>query len=327
MNLRRTPLIYSNFNSIHFFKFYLTLLLFAFSISCSNLINKTIQSKREIPELCFGIRDKRVKLEVTPYTITPVNLKKLRSHFSDNAISVANDIGVTEYLLEFLSLGGKNKATNRKLFIMKEVQERISLSQMELSSMIAIADCERDRSMQLASHLDILTNKEMNRLAVRSLLSTVTGTSLAAILELTGNTNQLYLAADVAFALLAGYFAYQSVNIETKGYLGHSHNLLRELKDKPSKPELFYSTVWNFLNNENYPNEPSERNEILHLWSKYEVTAEDEKLFYSDGGKYSSPQLYKLVLKYDTLKTRMAYMQIELRQLQEELENKEHEFL
>ncbi|MBK8396582.1 MAG: hypothetical protein IPL26_15285 [Leptospiraceae bacterium] len=230
-------------------------------------------------------------------------------------------------MLEFLSLGGKNKATNRKLFIMKEIQERITLSQMELSSMIAIADCERDRSMQLASNLDILTNKETSRLAVRSLLSTVTGTSLAAILELAGSTNQLYLAADVAFALLAGFFAYQSFNLETKGYLGHKHNLLRELKNKPNKPELFYSTVWNFLNNENYPNEASEREEILRLWSKYEVTSVDEKLFFSDGGNYTSHQLYKLVLKYDTLKTRMAYMQLELRQLLEELENKEHEVL
>ena len=304
-----------------------TFIVIVLLFSCSNFIHKTIQSKREIPELCFGIREKHVKLDVKPYIIVEKDLKKLRENFSDNAISVANDIGVTEYLLEFLALGGKNKNTSRKLFVMKEVQERISLSQMELSSMIAIADCERDRSMQLASHLDILTNKEMNRLAVRSLLSTVTGTSLAAILELTGNTNQLYLAADVVFALIAGFYAYQSVNLETKGHLGHKHNLLRELKDNPRKPELFYSTVWNFLNNENYPDEPTEREEILRLWSKYEVTEEDEKLFYSDGGDYTSQQLYKLVLKYDTLKTRMAYMQLELRQLLEELENKEHEVL
>ena len=124
-------------------------------------------------------------------------MELLRKNFSDNAISIANDIGVTEFLLEFISLGGKNKFTNKKLFIMKETQERISLSQMELSSMLAVVDCERDRTMQLASNLDMLTNNETNTLAVRSLLSTVLGTSLAALLELTGNTNQFYLAADV----------------------------------------------------------------------------------------------------------------------------------
>ncbi len=298
-----------------------------FLFSCSNFFKKTIVSKREIPEICFGIRDKSIKLDVKLYHISKTDLELLRKNFSDNAISIANDIGVTEFLLEFISLGGKNKFTNKKLFIMKETQERISLSQMELSSMLAIVDCERDRTMQLASNLDMLTNNETNTLAVRSLLSTVLGTSLAALLELTGNTNQFYLAADVTFALIAGYYAYQAVNLKTIGYLEHKHNLLRELKIKPNKPELFYSTVWNFLNNENYPNEPSEREEILRLWSKYEITTEDEKLFFSDGGEYTSHQLYKLVLKYDTLKTRMAYMQLELRQLQEELENKEHEVL
>ena len=108
-----------------------------FLFSCSNFFKKTIVSKREIPEICFGIRDKSIKLDVKLYHISKTDLELLRKNFSDNAISIANDIGVTEFLLEFISLGGKNKFTNKKLFIMKETQERISLSQMELSSMLA----------------------------------------------------------------------------------------------------------------------------------------------------------------------------------------------
>ncbi|HMV80742.1 MAG TPA: hypothetical protein PKN56_21530 [Leptospiraceae bacterium] len=297
------------------------------TLSCSSFMQKKNRSEKTFPEICFGIREKNTKLSIRPEKIPSDDLETLRKHFSNNAISIANDIGVTAQLLEYLSLGGKNKSHNRKLFIMKEVQERVTLSQMELSSMTAIADCERGRAMQLASHLDTLTNDETNTLAVRSILSTVVGTVLSAAIELTGGTAQLYKAADLFFAFLAGHFAYQSLNLDIKGYLGHKNNILRELKDKPEKPELFYASVWNFLNNENYPNEISERGEILRLWEQNKGTEEDEKLIFSEGGDYTSGQLYKLVSKYDSLKIRMAYMQLELRQLLEELEKKEKEIL
>lgn len=297
------------------------------SLSCSNFMQKTSRSEKVFPEICFGIREKNTKLSISPHRISNEDLETLRKHFSNNAISIANDIGLIPNLLEYVSLGGKNKSQNRKLFIMKEVQERVTLAQMELSSMMALADCERGRGMQLASHLDTLTNDETNRLAVRSILSTVVGTVLSAAIELTGGTAQLYKAADLFFAFLAGHFAYQSLNLDIKGYLGHKNNILRELKDKPQKPELFYASVWNFLNNENYPNEISERGEILRLWEQNKGTEEDEKLIFSDGGDYTSVQLYKLIAKYDSLKIRMAYMQLELRQLLEELEKKEREIL
>ncbi len=296
-------------------------------LSCSSFTQKKSKTDKVIPEICFGIREKNTKLNISPHRISDDDLETLRKHFSNNAISIANDIGLIPSLLEYLSLGGKNKSQNRKLFIMKEVQERVTLAQMELSSMTALADCERGRGMQLASHLDTLTNDETNRLAVRSILSTVTGTVLSAVIELTGGTPQLYKAADVIFALLAGHYAYQSLSLDIKGYLAHKNNILRELKDNPQKPELFYASVWNFLNNENYPNEISERREILRLWEQNKGTEEDENLFFSDGGEYTSVQLYKLVSKYDSLKIRMAYMQLELRQLLEELEKKEHEVL
>lgn len=307
-------------------KFSLCLTLI-FLLSCSDFLQKKSRTDKVVPEICFGVREKNSKLNIRPQRISDPDLGLLKFHFSNNAISIANDIGVIDYIVEYLSLGGRNKSQNRKLYIMKEIQERVTLAQMELSSMTAIADCERGRSMQLASHLDTLTNDETNRLAVRSILSTVTGTVLSAVIELTGGTPQLYKAADVIFALLAGHYAYQSLTLDIKGYLGHKSNILRELKDKPDKPDLFYTSVWNFLNNENYPNEVSERAEILRLWEQNKGTEEDEKLIFSDGGDYTSNQLYKLIAKYDSLKIRMAYMQLELRQLLEELEKKEKEIL
>jgi hypothetical protein len=210
---------------------------------------------------------------------------------------------------------------------MKEVHEILSLTHLELASMLAMIDCERDRAMQLASHLDLIRGKEIDELTFISICFTVAGTSMAAALELAGLSNSVYLGADVLLAIVSAYYAGQTMNLDVTAKFDTNNNLLNELIKKPEKPKLYYESVWNFLVDETFPGEVSERQEIIQIWAKDGSTKEDEKLFFSLGGEYTALQLYRLVQRLDTLKTRTAFMNLELRQLQDELSDLELEFL
>ncbi len=281
-----------------------------------------------MPEICFALSQSRLN-KLPPRKMKKLNAsqkKELQSYFSDRAISVSEDIGVSQYLHEYIRLGIQ-KRRERKLFIMKEAHEILSLTHLELASMLAMIDCERDRAMQLASQIDLIRNKEIDKLTFYSISFTVAGTSMAAALELAGLSNSVYLGADVLLGIISAYNGAQVPYLQVTGKLETENNLLNELIQKPDKPKLFYESVWNFLVDETFPEEISERDEIIRIWAKDGSTSEDEKLFFSKGGEYTAIQLYRLVQRLDTLKTRTAFMNLELRQLQDELSDLELELL
>ncbi|MCB1180247.1 MAG: hypothetical protein KDK36_21895, partial [Leptospiraceae bacterium] len=291
--------------------------------------NREIRSKKSIPELCFALSKERLKQSsFTETKSLDLNKKeKLQDYLSNRAISVANDIHVTELIFEYIHLAKKDINKERKIILMKEIHEQISLAHLELSSMLGRLDCERDRAMQFGSYLDLLANKEIVKLTFYSLIIALTGTTLAAVVELAGGNASLSLGTDILFAGLAGYYSIQALNISVKGKFSHKSNLLKELNEKPQKPKLFFPSVWNFLVDETFAEDVSERKEILKIWNSDGSSKEDEKLFLSSGGIYTSNQIYKLVQRIDAIKTRMAFMNLELRQLQDELNDLENDFL
>ncbi|MCB1144270.1 MAG: hypothetical protein H7A24_17510 [Leptospiraceae bacterium] len=306
---------HEKFNRFNFW--FLTLFL----MNCSLGFHKEIKISKTIPSICFD------SLSDLDYFAPKDNLSsedynKLKKHLSSRAISIASDLSVEKDIIQFLV----NKDISEKQKISKKIHDRIHLSYMELSSMLAIADCERDRAIQFASHLDMVSAKNINDLSIKSLLSTVMGTTFAASFELAGLTNQAYLGVDVFFAFLSGYFALQAFNLSTVGDYRHEKNLLREIKENPENSKYFYNSVWNFLTNKNYPGELPEREEIINIWYKDGMKDEDENLLFSEGGSYNAIQVYKRVHMLDTLKTRMSYMKLELRLLTEELNQLEKNF-
>jgi hypothetical protein len=308
------------------FKFLILCILISNLISCNLLTPKKNKIEFKAFSICFeSLKD--YESNFTKNLLKVNDFVFLNTYFSPRSISISHDIGIEKDLIRYIKLlqkGGTRKEINK---LSKKIYDLINLSNIELSSMLAIADCERDRAMQFASYLDNIKTDQLTLLSIKSLLFTVAGTSLTAIFELLGATNSVYLGVDVLFAGIAGYFAYSALELEVKANYNHERNLLREIMEKPENPKYYYRTVWNFLVDENYPGEVSERETILELWELDKLTNEEREIFFSDGGPYNSDMMYKRVRMIDTLKTRISYMKLELKLLYEDLNKLESEFL
>ena len=248
--------------------------------------------------------------------------------FSQDAIDIAEIIGALPLLEQLLTAemeatrGHALAAELRLLRLRLAISNRIQLAMLDVSSTLAVIDCEGERGDALRVRLEAAEDRRARQLGLVSILVGATTAALTGGLSLGGASAGGDIAgivggtaeASVATALLFG---------ETSGTLRTERNLLREVWERPPRSELFPNTVWRYLTRRplDAPNRASPAETVAAEWRTGDrfgsSGSQSERrriaLLFGPGGTYTVQELEMRDAMLDLLEASIALMSEELR--------------
>ncbi|MDO9713345.1 hypothetical protein [Paracraurococcus lichenis] len=254
--------------------------------------------------------------------------------FSRDAIDIAEVIGALPLLEQLLAAeadAARTRSSGTELRLLRfrlAVSDRIQLAMLDVSSTLAVIDCEGERGDALRVRLQAAEDRRARRLGLASILIGATTAALSGGLSLGGASAGGDIAgivggtseASVATALLFG---------ETSGRLRTERNLLREVWARPPRSELFPRTVWRYLTRRplDAPDRPTPAETVAAEWRAGErfgppgSQAERDRtaLLFGPGGVYTVQELEMRDAMLDLLEASIALMSEALRVLVIEL--------
>jgi hypothetical protein len=269
----------------------------------------------------------------TTAALSPVALRsaadRLKARgFSQDAIDIAEIIGALPLLEQLLTAemetarGHGLAAELRLLRLRLAISNRIQLAMLDVSSTLAVIDCEGERGDALRVRLEAAEDRRARRLGLASILVGATTAALTGGLSLGGASAGGDIAgivggtaeASVATALLFG---------ETSGTLRTERNLLREVWERPPRSELFPNTVWRYLTRRplDAPDRASPAETVAAEWragDRFGASGSRSErgriaLLFGPGGAYTVQELEMRDAMLDLLEASIALMSEELR--------------
>ncbi|MFC7472765.1 hypothetical protein ACFQS7_00255 [Dankookia sp. GCM10030260] len=253
------------------------------------------------------------------------------SGFSRNAAEVADAIGAGAPLLQMAMLearGPRGLAEELRLLRLRQaVMDRIMLTMLDISGMLAAIDCEGERGDQLRVRLQGIENRRTRSLGIASIMVgaltaavsgglSVAGVGGSDVAAMTGGLAE----ASVATALLFG---------SASGRLRSERNLLRDVWLRPARSDLFPAPVWRYLTRrpDGEAGRPSIAEAVIAAWRAADLLGEPGSdterariaLLFGPGGVYTVEELEARDAMLDLLEAQIALMSGDLRLLLQEL--------
>lgn len=275
-----------------------------------------------------------IEVVPSPEALRSVSARLEARGFSRDAIDVAEVIGALPLLERLLSAeteAARARGPDAELRLLRlrmAISERIQLAMLDVSSTLAVIDCEGERGDALRVRLQATEDRRARRLGLASILVGAATAALSGGLSLGGASAGGDIAgivggtteASVATALLFG---------EASGRLRTERNLLREVWERPPRSELFPRTVWRYLTRRpvDAPDRSAPAETVAAEWRAGErfgpagSQAERDRtlLLFGAGGTYTVQELEMRDAMLDLLEASIALMSETLRILVIEL--------
>jgi hypothetical protein len=220
----------------------------------------------------------------------------LINRFPKHDLLIANAIGVLPLLqdLNWLQQQADRDTRLEQAILYRQIQNRILLASIEISSIVAELDCDGERAEQLAYFLD---QRDQRRIRNLTVLSIVAGSLTAVVAAFIPNTN-----AEEAFSIGGGLIS--AVLGTTAAFSSnksvsfmHKRNLLSDIWGEPKNSSIYSPYIWYVLNEKAFSNsgQASIRHNIRQRWKDYLLhgaTAEQLELYFGSGGDYQSSDLH-----------------------------------
>jgi hypothetical protein len=254
--------------------------------------------------------------------------------FSVRARNISISVGAMHSLnkftfLEPLAHNGSDSAKLALLFIRQEIDERLSLALLDVSTVQAEIDCEIERAMQLRNYLTQVTNKRVKILNIASIVVGAVGTLISSAISVDNpNANIPIQEASIIGAVAGGYLAMRQIFIRRSAFFAHPRNHLREIWENPDKPVAFPPNVWHFMTKEFSVDGSTRtgRQLLLNEYNEIRVLGEDStdrkeriKLFFGEGGEYNIEHLSDRINMLELLETEINLMKYDLKRLHQEV--------
>lgn len=260
----------------------------------------------------------------------------LTSHFSSKDINLANAIGILDLLSHYIHKINEVKETNSLqsqidlINIRQEINNRIDLTSLEISSVSAELDCEEERINQIASYLKENEMKKETKLTVGSIILGSLNAIVTGILVSSNNENNASDYIGIGVGLADAAIGVMILTNKRKIELNHSRNVLREIWFATETSSIYPPSIWYYLNykNPNNRDEISLREQLIENWKAFgQVSTSKDKsdskvveIYFSDGGKYSTDQLENRANMYDQIESSIKLMKQDLRNLTHSIE-------
>lgn len=262
----------------------------------------------------------------------------LTNYFSTKSLYIANTIGIFNLLNEYaekIKTYKSMRSIEKRLELLElsqNISSKISLASLEVSSFASELDCEEEKIAQIADYLsgkEQGTESTLTSVAIGiGAISSVSLGALAIAEKSNKNTELIGIGTGISEALLGVWMLVQN----KKATVVHHRNILRSLWTGSDTAAIFPSFIWEYLNYYN-PNSTidntSKRTSIINQWEAFNqinVAKPDKaavliELYFGNGGKYTSSQLYNRANMYDQLESYIKLMKQDLTLLTIELEN------
>ena len=210
-----------------------------------------------------------------------------------------------------------------------QIVSRVTLAMLEVSSAVAKATCEIERTQQV---VDRLRTAESARVRQQTLWAIVVGAAAAVAsggLTLAEASSTADGIVSIIGGTLAGALGITALYQEDEETFEHRDNLLREVWVAPETPEFLPPSIWRFLNRpiREETIERTYRADIVEGWRQegrlgpVGSVGEGERtqLFFGTGGRYSTTDLFRRARMLETLRATFLLMNQDLEQLLREV--------
>lgn len=311
---------------------YLFILVASLSLSCNTIKELPYQQLNQ--GACYLENRIPTTSSVNPTPLYELALyPTLDSLFSESSLNIANGIGalnlISEYV-EFQNLNAHNHTLENRvkaIELFQEIEYKINLTSLEISSIASELDCEEERISQIADYMKEKENEVGNKLNVAAIVVGASGAIFSGV-EMKGNADKIIgISAGIVEATLG---ALMLLNNKKINFL-HERNALGEIWKGVETSKIFPSSVWYYLcyYNPEKKNQNSKKYEIIQRWLSFEQLEKAKtkkrnmllELYFGGGGKYTTEQLYNRANMYDQLESYIKLMKQELSLLSIELNN------
>jgi hypothetical protein len=259
----------------------------------------------------------------------------LTNHFSWTSLNVANAIGLLDELKVFVESSKVYKAQptieNRidQLVWAQSITDRINLASLEVSAAASELDCEEERITQIAEYLKGVEGETESKLTVAAIVVGASSAIISGIMLANGNGGNVEYVGIVS-GIVEATLGISILANKRKVLFYHPRNALQEVWQGRETSEVFPPFIWYYLNYQNPSdtNHRSVRYQIIDRWISFKQidnanTKKKRKLlnlYFGEGGKYKTEQLYNRANMYDQLESHVKMMKQDLMLLSLEFE-------
>lgn len=261
------------------------------------------------------------------------SLKRTPKTFSWRAIQTAQVIEVLSLLNQFEILEERSISSSTDAIrlhgVIQEILSRVTLAMLEVSSTVAKTTCEIERSSEVVDRLRVAEDAQIRR---QTLLAIIIGAGTAAatgglsIADISGLTEGV---VSIIGGTVAGALGVSALYHENKGSFRHPDNILQEIWEDAEVPVYVPPSVWRFLRRPMREDDGQRtyRDEIIAGWRQEgrlgdqgsDEEATRARLFFGEGGVYTTKDLQRRTHMLDSLRATVSLMNQDMEQLVREL--------
>ncbi len=266
---------------------------------------------------------------VFPKPIHEVEIdSSLTSRFSAQSLNVANAIGILESMQDYVNKMKQyeNSPTidNRitLLVLSQKISERINLASLEVSAVASELDCEEERITQIADYMKGIEGETESRLTVAAIVIGASSAIVSGFMLMNGGTGSNVEYVGIASGIIEASLGISILANKRKIDFYHPRNALREIWEGNETTDIFPPFIWYYLNYHNPDSieTKSIRYQIIERWISFKQidNANTKKkrmllnLYFGDGGRYKTEQLYNRANMYDQLESHIKMMKQDL---------------
>ncbi|MCO6497663.1 MAG: hypothetical protein J5I50_08380 [Chitinophagaceae bacterium] len=255
----------------------------------------------------------------------------LTSHFNTKDINLANAIGVLDLLSSYINKINEVKETHslqsqiEVIKIRQEINNKIDLASLEISSVSAELDCEEERINQIVSYMKENEMKKETRLTVGSIILGSLTAIATGVLVSSNNESKTSDYIGIGTGLADAVIGVLILTNKQKIKFNHPRNVLKEIWFATETSSVYPPSIWYYLNykNPNNKDEISLREQLVDNWKTFGQVASLKsksgnntvEIYFDAGGKYTSDQLENRANMYDQLESIIKLMKQDLRNL------------
>jgi len=224
--------------------------------------------------------------------------KELKSYFTDQSILILNALNSIDEVNEILVLKKHNSIESQLkiLHLRSEIDNKVTIALTELDAVAAEFDCEGERVGQIASYVDDLNERRMNRLVIYSII--IGGA--ASIASGTIKNDKAGSAVDIGAGIAGAALGFLTLKPKSeKVEFIHKRNLLRDIWNEKLEAENFPPFVWYMYTQERFFSNSDTLSIIKNIKDKWlqfnfhnNLEDANTSVLFNDGGIYEADDLH-----------------------------------
>lgn len=228
----------------------------------------------------------------------------LFGEFNLQDVILINSTGSYPLFKEYLQLKSQKYPVKQTEQLKQKLINRLNLATIELSSLSSELECEAERSKQMATNLEQIHASKLQKLTTITLITSAVASIGSVLIKKTNY--QLFFSIGIgSLSVILGVVS--TKNKKSELMFNHKRNFLTNIWTEKNILGEYPPFIWNVLKSTEF-NPDNSLNTLQTLKKRWieidlaEYLSTNSKLFFGNGGYYTSEELYFLANMINQLK-------------------------